>query len=106
MRWRLSLPDSPDKVFEVSLVDIQGETFTFLVDGCEVKLNRPRLYPFSLRTDELQISFEAWNAQKWRGVIGSKTHTLHPISWGSAGGRSETEIRSQMPGRILKIFVK
>lgn len=105
MRWRLKIPSSIEPI-EVTLLSQENETYVFQVGSEVVSLKNPEVFPFSLTTDELRLTFESWGAKKWRAISGSETFAIEPIAWGASSVTSQTEIRSDMPGRILKVLVK
>lgn len=105
MRWRIKI-EGQDLPIDISLIRIDGDLYDFDVGGEHIQLTSPTLYPFSIRTNEGILSFESWNSKKWKLVDGSNTHSLEPMAWGSDAKSISPEIRSEMPGRVLKILVK
>lgn len=103
MRWRLKVEDD---VFEVRLVKMEDESFIFEVDGQEIKLSQPHVYPYSIRTNEVSLAIESWSQKKWRAVDGSSTVSVESIGFGKASQEDQDTIQSQMPGRILKVLVQ
>jgi biotin carboxyl carrier protein len=53
----------------------------------------------------LKLGLETWNSQKWRAAHGSKVFNLEPLSESSTSGSDAKEVKTQMPGRILKVLV-
>lgn len=105
MRWKLKIGESSKEV-AVELKKVSGNRYFFEVDGEEVILTDPVDFPFSLKTNELKISLESWSDKKWRAVSGSRTYTVLPQGFGEQGLGGQSQILSEMPGRILKIAVK
>lgn len=105
MRWRIKTAASAEPV-EVTLLRIEAQTYFFSVDGEEVLIDSPKVFPFSLQAKDLKFSCEAWTNKRWRVVEGASTFSLEPIAWGSSEKASRPEIHSEMPGRILKVLVK
>lgn len=105
MRWRLKTETSEQPI-EVELLRADADTYVFTVDGKEVSLSKPVSFPFALKTSEISLTCEAWSSSKWRAVNGSKTYTVEPIQIGASQSGSQNEIRTQMPGRVLKVLVK
>jgi len=105
MRWRLQLKGA-EKTVEVLLERIEGDHFFFDVGGEKVELTSPRHFPYSISTNELALSFESWNRQKWRATSRANTYSVKPLATENESKSNQKEIRSQMPGRILKVLVE
>jgi biotin carboxyl carrier protein len=105
MRWRIQIdPKTPP--IDIQLVEIKNDAYTFQIGKERITLHSPKIFPYSLATDELSLTFEAWSKDKWRAVQGAKTFTVQSLSYESSSAGAQNEIRTQMPGRILKVFVK
>ncbi len=105
MRWRLKIAGFDEPV-EVSLISQNESGFTFRVNDEEVHLTNAQTFPFSIETSSVRLACETWNSKKWRVIFGAETYTIEPLSWENTGSLSQSEIRSEMPGRILKVLVK
>ncbi|MDB5038112.1 MAG: putative biotin-requiring protein [Bacteriovoracaceae bacterium] len=105
MRWRLKTSGSEDPI-EVTLLSKKDEEYTFKVGEEIVTIENPEVFPFSIKTKNLRLSFETWTSKKWKAISGSETYTIEPLAWGSSSQSSQGEILSEMPGRILKLLVK
>jgi len=103
MRWKFK---RDDEVLSVELTHIDQNTFQFRVGEEEIVLTNPKRFPFSLTTDEVQISLEAWTPTRWRAVHNDRTFSLEPLQSENQLAANAGEIRTQMPGRVLKIFVE
>lgn len=103
MRWKLKL--GTDRFVSVDLHEINGSEYRFSVDGKEVVLHNPQNFPFSLQTDEVNLSFEAKSSRQWRATQGASVWTLEPQIFGEASQHSLSILRSQMPGRIVDVCV-
>ncbi len=105
MRWHLQWnSDSPPLVVE--LLRKEGSQFTFSVDGEELSIELKSVFPYSIETDDSCITLEAWNSSRWRGAGGKTSFDIQPLTHALNSANHKPEIRSQMPGRILKVFVK
>ncbi len=102
MRWKLK---SGDETIQVELHEISENSYTFSVNGEKVTLSEPTNFPFSIASGDIKLGLETWNAQKWRAAHGSKVFNLEPLSESSASGSDAKEVKTQMPGRILKVLV-
>jgi biotin carboxyl carrier protein len=102
MRWKLK---SGDEIIQVELHEISENSYTFSVNGEKVTLSEPTNFPFSIESADLKLGLETWNSQKWRAAHGSKVFNLEPMSESSTSGSDAKEVKTQMPGRILKILV-
>jgi biotin carboxyl carrier protein len=105
MRWRIQI-DGLKEPLEVALLEMDGHRFKFRVGVEEVLLEDPDVSDYSIRLSDLNLSFETWTERKWRTSFGGQTFTLEPLPWGAASGSALREVRSEMPGRILKVLVK
>lgn len=122
MRWRLQIEQQSDPI-DVELVEIGDGAYTFQVGQERVTLANPKAYPFSLSTEiskstlvkaatlsqpaaALDLTFEAWSRDHWRAVDRAETYTVRSLSWQTSSAGAQNEIRTQMPGRVLKLFVK
>jgi biotin carboxyl carrier protein len=105
VRWKIKLEEQSEPI-EVTLLAVENDRYRFRVGMEEVEIENPKVYPFSLEANNLLVSFEAWTSRKWRIVHGAETFTFEPIAWESSGSVAAKEIRSDMPGRILKVLVK
>ena len=103
MRWKFKNGETD---LQVELLHSNENSFCFRVGDEEVTLRNPRTYPFSIETDFLHLSLEAWTTSKWRAVHGERTISLEPQSMGATASASSGEIRTQMPGRVLKVLVE
>ncbi|MBN8555472.1 MAG: hypothetical protein J0L93_08510 [Deltaproteobacteria bacterium] len=104
MRWRLKIDE--EKIVDVELVSATDTTFTFKVGDKQITLSHPQVFPFSLSCDQVELSLEAWNKKNWRAVSGAQTYSVESLGFESENKSSQNEIRTQMPGRVLKILVK
>lgn len=103
MRWRLKTKTG--SLVEVELFEVQEGVYRFRVDGKEVILRQPLNFPYSLKTQELELSFENWSSHQWRAAQASKVWVVEPQGFGEASQIAQTILRSQMPGRIVDICV-
>lgn len=104
MRWRLKSKDGADHLVE--LIRREDDRYFFLVNGEEVVLSSPKIFAHSLETAENQWVFEAWTKDRWRAISGYEVIEVSPICADLKSGQNEREIKSQMPGRVLKLAVK
>lgn len=103
MRWKLK---SGDELIEVELRSITEDSFTFSVDGEVVTLSKPTDFPFSIESDGVRLGLETWSPQKWRAAHGSRVFSLEPLSSSVGSAAQSKEVKTQMPGRILKVLVQ
>lgn len=104
MRWKLKL-DSTSEVVDVELLSQSEKEFEFKVGDQIVRLSKPNAFPYSIETNEVQLSLEAWTSSKWRASNKDRTFTLLPQLMGASSQARKDEIRTQMPGRVLKVLV-
>lgn len=104
MRWKFK--GASNEELNVELVQINGTEYRFKVGPEDVTLKEPQVFPFSIETSELHLSLESWSPTRWRAVNGEKTFTLEPQSLSATAGSQTGEIRTQMPGRVLKVLVE
>lgn len=102
MRWKLKIAE---EVVQVELRSIRENSFTFVVDGKEVTLQDPVSFPFSIESQGTRLGLETWTSQKWRAAHGSKVFNVEPLSESAGSGSDAKEVKTQMPGRILKVLV-
>ncbi len=106
MRWQIEIPGEKDPS-HIELLEIRnGHEFVFQVDGEIVTLTNPKAFPYSIETSELKLSFESRSPTKWRASVGSELFTVNPISMSAGGSSQSKEVRSLMPGRVLKILIR
>jgi len=103
MRWKLKTPQ--DEALHVELLSTENNRFKFKVGDEIVELSDPKVFPFSIEANGRSVSLETWNSQKWRAAFGDKIVTVAPLSMGKSSEASKNEIRTQMPGRVLKVLV-
>ncbi len=104
MRWKLKLNGSQEVVQVQLLRQADGE-FEFEVDGEPVILKDAKAFPYSIETDDQKISLEAWSETLWRASVGAQTFSLSPVRTDLQDSAAKNEIRTQMPGRVLKVLV-
>jgi biotin carboxyl carrier protein len=108
MRWRLKIneSDTAESAVEVELLSISGNQILFRVGDEEISLSNPSVYPFAISTSEISLTLESWTKNNWRAVNGSQTYSIEPLRFEGENLSSQNEIRTQMPGRVLKVLVK
>lgn len=105
MRWQLQWnPDQPS--VSVELLRRDKDLYIFKVDGNEISINFREHYPFSIRCEQVNLSLESWTAERWRGISDDKIFDIQNLSTGGLSSSQSKEIRSQMPGRILRLSAK
>lgn len=106
MRWKLKI--SPETTVSVELLSQADGVFKFKVGDEIVELSHAKAYPFALESKQVTLSFEAWNAQAWRAVssMDGRCFSVSPVMEGAGAQANKNEIRTQMPGRVLKVLVK
>jgi len=103
MRWKLK---SGDELIEVELRSVSEDSFTFSVGGEVVTLSKPTDFAFSIQSDGVRLGLETWSPQKWRAAHGSRVFSLEPLSSSAGSSAQSKEVKTQMPGRILKVLVQ
>ncbi len=120
MRWNLSLPGEPtvhetmvDATVQVELLRQQGDVFVFRLQF----LNRPQPEIVELKLKDHQamsltcedlgpLVFEAWTSDRWRAANQDHLIEVHPQRHSHQNSSHLSEIRSPMPGRLLKTLVQ
>ncbi len=114
MRWKFQPLSSESakntrtltKEVSVELLRVENDRFEFLVDQERVILENIVSYPYSIQSRQGSLTIESWRKDEWRVSNEQATWILRPVSQ-EAGQRSGSgTIKSQMPGKILKILVK
>lgn len=104
MRWKLKLADG--SIESVELLSMSGGIYEFQVGERKVTLSYPLSFPFNLTTMEVALSIESWTEHQWRAVLGNQVILVEPVRNEGSQSSSGDQIRTQMPGRILRVLVK
>lgn len=105
MRWRLQW-NSKEEPVHIELLRRNDSCFVFLVDQEEVVIDYKTHYPYSIETLTSSIMLETWTSSRWRGSDCGDIFDIQPAVDSLQNQSLKPEIRSQMPGRILKIFAQ
>lgn len=112
MRWLFETegPEGKQELL-VELIQQNESSFRFKVGEEIVELRDPRAFPSSLECQSsdgrlLLAAVEYWNQDQWRLATHEGTWVLKPRDFGSRGQKSMNQVRSQMPGKVLKILAK
>ena len=105
MRWTPQLAE--DRI-EVELVSVNSSesSYTFRVDGEEVRIGRAALDHGSLLFEGEQLVPEAWTSSRWRARLQDQIIDLKPVDRSKEAAGGQTQLKSEMPGKILQVLVK
>ena len=114
MRWKFqgSSTESsknargPAQEVSVELVRVENDRFEFLVDQERVVLENIVSYPYSIHSKQGSLTMESWRKDEWRVSNERSTWILRPVSHEAGQKSGSGTIKSQMPGKILKLLVK
>jgi biotin carboxyl carrier protein len=106
MRWKLKLEEQGGVDFDVEFRGTKNGRYFFSVNNEVIELSAPQAYPFSIQCEEMHLHLETWTKTLWKGSSPSRTFKLYRQIAESTAAGAQSEIRTQMPGRVLKIFAK
>jgi biotin carboxyl carrier protein len=109
MRWQFKTGDKSGKAADlltVELLKIEEGRYHFRVNEKQIVIDRVRLHPSSIHSDLGSLAIESWNKEEWRVTNTKGSFTLKPVSLEANQKSGGGLIKSQMPGKILKILVK
>ncbi len=103
MRWKFK---EASREIDVVLEKIEDGVYQFSVDGNSVRIENPRIFPWSLECSLGKLAIESWNSSEWRVASDQGAWILKPESLEQGSKTGGNLIKSQMPGKILKILVR
>lgn len=105
MRWKIKTSENSEPV-SVELISQDAGVYTFKVGDKVVSLNNAKAFPFSISANSQNWSLESWTTDRWRVSQNDQTWTVEPIRADQKSAGQKNEVRTQMPGRVLKVLVQ
>lgn len=94
MKWRLKDPRSGQN-YEARLLESRNGQFKFEVNGEKFWISASPLW-----------QKEQWSEADWRASYREHIYQLENLSRLKSGQDNQAQIRSQMPGRVLKVLCR
>jgi len=105
MRWNLKVSDTAAPV-SVELISQENGVYTFRVNSEIVTLSDAKAFAFSIAANQKVWALETCTSDLWRVSEGAKVFSIQPIRANQKAAANKNEVRTQMPGRILKVLVR